>query len=77
MNTLDTMPSALGPVAALPTETSTPRTAPTFVYADSPNMTILFGVLGLGVAIIGIGVALLQLRHMARRKMDFEIYELA
>jgi hypothetical protein len=47
---------------------------------DSPepfNQTVVFGILGLLVAIIGIAVAALQLRHMQRRRRVLDIFELA
>jgi hypothetical protein len=45
--------------------------------ADSLNLTVVFGVLGLLVAIVGISITLLQLRHMSRRAKTVEIFELA
>jgi hypothetical protein len=47
---------------------------------DSPEpfkQTVVFGILGLLVAIIGIAVAALQLRHMQRRRRVLDIFELA
>jgi hypothetical protein len=47
---------------------------------DSPepfNQTVVFGVLGLLVAIFGIVVAALQLRYMQRKKSVLDIFELA
>jgi hypothetical protein len=45
--------------------------------SNDANQTIAFGVLGLLVAIIGVVTALLQLRHMQRRKRLLEVFELA
>jgi len=43
---------------------------------DSLSLTIVFGVLGLLVAIVSISIAVLQLRHMLRRTKTVEIFEL-
>ena len=43
---------------------------------DSLSLTIVFGVLGLLVAVVGISIAVLQLRHMLRRTKTVEIFEL-
>jgi hypothetical protein len=45
--------------------------------ADSLSLTIVFGVLGLLVAVVGISIAVLQLRHTLRRAKTIEIFELA
>ena len=47
-----------------------------YTEEDSPSLTIVFGVLGLLVAIVGISIAVLQLRHMLRRTKTVEIFEL-
>jgi flagellar biogenesis protein FliO len=58
---------------------STPSPAPTTApVSDSSNSAIIFGALGLLLALIGIGIALLQLRQLARRRRTKpEIFELA
>ena len=43
---------------------------------NSLSLTIVFGVLGLLVAGVGISIAVLQLRHMLRRTKAVEIFEL-
>ena len=58
------------------TPSSAPGTAPTKVVPDSSTSAIIFGVLGLLLAVVGISIALLQLRHMARRRTKLEIFEL-
>jgi hypothetical protein len=45
--------------------------------SNDASQTIAFGVLGLLVAIIGVAIALLQLRHMQQRKRLLEVFELA
>jgi hypothetical protein len=45
--------------------------------ADSLSLTIVFGVLGLLVAVVGISIAVLQFRHTLRRAKTIEIFELA
>jgi hypothetical protein len=60
--------------------TQTPSPLPTVAAAtdtsDSRELTITFGVLGVVMAIMGVAVALLQVRHMRRRKFH-EVFELA
>ena len=51
--------------------------AATHPEEDSLSLMIVFGVLGLLVAVVGISIAVLQLRHMLRRGKTVEIYELA
>lgn len=46
------------------------------VMQESDTSTFVFGVIGVCFAVAGIVIALLQLRHMARRKMELEINEL-
>jgi hypothetical protein len=41
------------------------------------NTTLVFGVITTVVALAGIVVAVLQLRHMAQRRIKDNIYELA
>jgi len=56
-------------------EQPSPGTA-THTEGDSLSLTIVFGVLGLLVAVVGICIAVLQLRHMLRRTKTVEIFEL-
>jgi hypothetical protein len=60
--------------------TQTPSPPPTVAAAtdtsDSRELTITFGVLGVVVALMSVAVALLQVRHMRRRKFH-EVFELA
>ncbi|KAF1839144.1 hypothetical protein BDW02DRAFT_564128 [Decorospora gaudefroyi] len=58
------------------TPSPTPSTAPTIIVSDSSNLTVIFGVFGLLVAVIGIAIGVLQLRHMTRRRMKLEVFEL-
>ena len=44
---------------------------------SSSGSTVVLGILGLGVAILGIAVAFLQLQRMAKRAMHINIFELA
>jgi len=46
------------------------------IEEDPLSLTIVFGVLGLLVAGVGISIAVLQLRHMLRRTKTVEIFEL-
>lgn len=62
---------------ALTGPSSTPSAAQILIIPESSDSTIIFGTFGLCVAIIGIVVAILQLRHMQRRKQVLEIFELA
>jgi hypothetical protein len=56
---------------------STPTPAP-IIVSDSSHSAIIFGALGLLLALIGIAIALLQLRQMAhRRRTKPEVFELA
>lgn len=64
------------PVFELSNTQPSPGTA-THTEGDSLSLTIVFGVLGLLVAGVGISIAVLQLRHMLRRGETIEIYELA
>ena len=60
------------------TPTPAPTTAPEIIVSDSSHSAIIFGALGLLLALIGVGIAVLQLRQMAhRRRMKAEILELA
>jgi len=59
----------------LSNEQPSPGTA-THTEGDSLSLTIVFGVLGLLVAVVGICIAVLQLRHMLRRTKTVEIFEL-
>lgn len=45
--------------------------------SDSDGINIIFGVLGLIIAIIGLALASLQLRHMYRRRRSKVVLELA
>jgi hypothetical protein len=45
--------------------------------AEDLNTTLVFGVITTVVALAGIVVAVLQLRHMAQRRIKDNIYELA
>jgi hypothetical protein len=54
-----------------------PNTTILPMSSNDASQTIAFGVLGLLVAIIGVAIALLQLRHMQRRKRLLEVFELA
>lgn len=47
------------------------------IRSDDTNITVVFGVLGVVVAFIGIGLAALQLRHMRQKRKTYELYELA
>jgi hypothetical protein len=44
---------------------------------DDVSTTIVFGVLTTGIALFGIVIAVLQLRHMAQLKMKYDVFELA
>jgi hypothetical protein len=44
---------------------------------DDVNTTLVFGILTTVVALIGIVVAILQLRHMSQRRLKDDIFELA
>jgi hypothetical protein len=44
---------------------------------DDMATTLIFGVLTTVVALAGILVAVLQLRHMAQRRLKVNVYELA
>ena len=57
--------------------TKTSAGAVSHTEEDSLRLTIVFGVLGLLVAIVGISIAVLKLRHMLRRTKTVEIFELA
>lgn len=57
----------------MPTINSTIMT----VTSDNPLQAIILGIFGLFVAIIGVAVALLQLRHLQRRKKLLKVFELA
>lgn len=45
--------------------------------AESNSLTVIFGVLGLSIAIVGIAVPLLQLRRMAAFRVHLHVFELA
>ena len=51
--------------------------AATQTEQDSLSLTIVFGVLGLLAAVVGVSIAILQLRHMLRQEKTEEVYELA
>lgn len=52
----------------------TPRSQDT---VDDMNTTLVFGILTTVVALVGIVVAVLQLRHMAERRLKDDVFELA
>ncbi|KAF1961237.1 hypothetical protein CC80DRAFT_488561 [Byssothecium circinans] len=49
------------------TTTIPPTTMPSPTAQDPPTLTLIFGVLGTLLAIIGLAIAALQLRHMHHR----------
>lgn len=67
------VPSASDPfeVAKLAVESTVP--VPTSISSDAqdpPSLTIIFGVIGVLIAVIGLAIAALQLRHMYQRKKN-------
>ena len=51
--------------------------SPMGLDAESNSLTVIFGVLGLSIAIVGIAVPLLQLRRMAAFRVHLHVFELA
>lgn len=43
---------------------------------DSSDSTIVFGILGILITLVGLAIAGLQLRHMQKHKRRVEVYEL-
>jgi hypothetical protein len=59
-------------LASLTTSIPSPTDRP-----DPIGLTVVFGILGLLVGVIGVSIAVLQLRRMSRRAKVFQVFELA
>ena len=62
---------------AMPSHSTLPASPAANQNVDSISQTIVFGTLGLLVAVIALAIAALQLHHMRRKKMLLDVFELA
>jgi hypothetical protein len=73
---MPSLTSNLEPTVLTPIATQTPTIPP--AVSDSSSQMIIFGALGLLAAIIGVAIALLQLRHMQHQRRErVAVFELA